>query len=395
MKSLLFLCHRLPWPPDKGDKIRSFHVLEALQRRYRVFLGTFIDDPDDWVHVEAVRQRTAGLCVQPLVRRRATLRSLRGVFTGEALTLPFYRDAGLASWVRNVLRTEKPAGALVYSSGMAQYVQDSPLPVRIMDFCDIDSDKWAQYARSKAWPACLVYAREARRLAVAERAIAERFDASLFVSEQESGMFSERHPDLAARVFTVGNGVDTSYFDPTAPEARPADTAAEVVFTGAMDYWANVDAVKWFAEACWPAVRAVHPGARFAIVGSRPSPEVRRLAELPGVAVTGRVPDVRPWLAGARAVIAPLRIARGVQNKVLEAMAMARAVVATGAALQGLGQVDSPAVRRADEAAPFAAAVAGLLGATVDGGANRRFVLERFSWEASLRPLWPLLEPTA
>jgi sugar transferase (PEP-CTERM/EpsH1 system associated) len=395
MKSLLFLCHRLPWPPDKGDKIRSFHVLEALRRRYRVFLGTFVDDREDWAHVDTVRQRTAGLCVRPLPRRRATVRSLRGLFTGEALTLPFYRDAGLASWVREVLRTERPAVALVYSSGMAQYVQDESLPVRVMDFCDIDSDKWAQYARSKTWPASAVYAREARRLACAERSIAERFDASLFVSAQESGMFAGRHPDLAARIVTVGNGVDTAYFDPAAPEARPGNAGAEVVFTGAMDYWANVDAVKWFAEACWPAVRAIHPRARFAIVGSRPAPEVRRLAELPGIEVTGRVPDVRPWLAGARAVIAPLRIARGVQNKVLEAMAMARPVVATGAALQGLGQVDSPAVQCADEAAPFAAAVAQLLHAPVDGSANRSFVLESFSWEASLQPLWPLLEPAA
>jgi sugar transferase (PEP-CTERM/EpsH1 system associated) len=399
MKPLLFLCHRLPYPPDKGDKIRSFHVLEALRSRFAVHLGTFVDAEEDWAHVDLLRARTASLCVRPLSRRRATLRSFTGLLTGEALTLPFYRDAGLKLWVHQLLRTEpRMCGALVYSSGMAQYVSDEPLPVKVMDFCDLDSDKWAQYARSRGWPARWLYAREARKLARAEGDIARAFDHSLFVSELESALFRERQADLAGRVATLGNGVDTDYFDPARSPARETTGRPHLVFTGAMDYWANIDAVRWFVDECWPVLRQRHPQAQFSIVGSKPSAEVQQLALRDGVCVTGRVPDVRPWLSAADVVVAPLRIARGVQNKVLEAMAMARPVAATSAALQGLGAVTAPEVASGDTAGEFAQAVEHLLMRArqgADASANRDFVIARFGWEATLRPLWPLLERAA
>jgi sugar transferase (PEP-CTERM/EpsH1 system associated) len=261
-----------------------------------------------------------------------------------------------------------------------------------MDFCDLDSDKWAQFAQSKSWPLRWVYGREARQLALVERDLAMRFDHSLFVSELESGLFRSLHPEIASKVTTLGNGVNTDYFEPTQVSVN-ADKGSQVVFTGAMDYWANVDAVTWFAHEVWPQILSRFPKAHFSIVGSNPTAEVLQLGRLAHVTVTGRVPDVRPWLQAAAVVVAPLRIARGVQNKVLEAMSMARPVVATSAALQGLGDVDSPSVYRADSATEFAEAVCRQLARSGTEAAedNRRFVLRRFSWTAALEPLWPLL----
>lgn len=398
MKDLLYLAHRIPYPPDKGDKIRSYHLLRALARRYRVHLATFVDDERDFVHVPEVRRWCADAYFAKLDRRRATLRSLTGLVTGEALTLPFYRDAGLARWVDEQLATGAIERVVVFSSSMAQYVlgERAARCRRVVDFCDVDSDKWRQYAASVAWPKSLVYRREARALLRAERAIAAVFDASALVSGLETALFRTLAPESAARVHTVANGVDTEYFDPELEAAAPwAAGSKVVVFTGAMDYWANVDAVRWFAADVWPRVREREPDALFYVVGSNPAPEVAALAAQPNVVVTGRVPDVRPYLKHAELAVAPLRIARGVQNKVLEALAMARPVVATANALQGLEAPSVPGVVAADTASAFAEAVCATLASPDRGELGRRgreFVRGTFAWDASLERLLRLVE---
>jgi len=339
MRELLFLAHRIPYPPDKGDKIRSFHLLQRLARRYRVHLGAFIDDKRDWSHVEQVKKMCAETCFVALHATRAKLRSLAALATGGPLTLPYFRSARMARWVDDMLRSRRIERIVVFSSAMAQYVERAaPDRVRrVLDFVDLDSDKWRQYSERKRGPARWLYRREAETLFEVERRYAAAFDASLFVSEAEARLFTAQAPEAAARVCVVENGVDTEYFSPQRvyPNPYPADEAA-VVFTGAMDYWANVDAVAWFAREVFPRVLSNFPQARFYIVGTRPTRAVRDLAQLPGIRVTGAVPDTRPYLAHARAAVAPLRIARGVQNKVLEAMAMARPVVASRQAADGI-----------------------------------------------------------
>ena len=339
MRELLFLAHRIPYPPDKGDKIRSFHLLQRLARRYRVHLGAFIDDKRDWSHVEQVKKMCAETCFVALHATRAKLRSLAALATGGPLTLPYFRSARMARWVDDMLRSRRIERIVVFSSAMAQYVERAaPDRVRrVLDFVDLDSDKWRQYSERKRGPARWLYRREAETLFEVERRYAAAFDASLFVSEAEARLFTAQAPEAAARVCVVENGVDTEYFSPQRvyPNPYPADEAV-VVFTGAMDYWANVDAVAWFAREVFPRVLSNFPQARFYIVGTRPTRAVRDLAQLPGIRVTGAVPDTRPYLAHARAAVAPLRIARGVQNKVLEAMAMARPVVASRQAADGI-----------------------------------------------------------
>ena len=338
MRELLFLSHRIPYPPDKGDKIRSFHLLQHLSRRYTVHVGAFIDDARDWNHLEHVKKMCGETCFVELHATRAKLRSLAALATGEPLTLRYFRDPRLAHWVSDMLSSRRIERALVFSSAMAQYLEGASAGIRrVLDFVDLDSDKWRQYSQGKHGPIGWLYRREAETLFRFERRYAAAFDASFFVSEAEARLFIAQAPETAARVSVVENGVDTEYFSPQRPYPNPygADEAV-LVFTGAMDYWANVDAVAWFAREVFPEVRSKFPQACFYIVGARPTRAVLDLAQLPGVRVTGTVSDTRPYLAHARAAVAPLRIARGVQNKVLEAMAMARPVVASPQAVAGI-----------------------------------------------------------
>ncbi|MDQ6646376.1 MAG: TIGR03087 family PEP-CTERM/XrtA system glycosyltransferase [Pseudomonadota bacterium] len=337
MESILFLCHRLPWPPDKGDKIRSYHVLQRLAERYHVYLGTFVDDPADWQHVAAVEAMCAGVCIRPLKPWQTRWRALVALARGEALTVGIYRDRVMRRWVERVLAEHKPTAALCYSSGVASFLTPRAPLRRVMDFVDVDSDKWRQYAQSRGGVARVIYGREARRLAEFERAIATQFDASIFVSEAEATFFRHQLPGSARKVHGIPNGVDVQYWDPQRLYSNPYRPGERVVvFAGAMDYRANVDAVQWFAREVWPLVSARCQHARFYIVGSKPTAAVRALADLAGISVTGRVEDMRPYLAHAHVVVAPLRIARGIQNKVLEALAMEKVLLATPEAYEGV-----------------------------------------------------------
>ncbi len=391
---LLFLCHRIPYPPDKGDKIRSYRWWKTLIEHFRVHLGAFIDDPDDWRHVARIEASCTSSLFRPLRRRTATLRSLGGLIDGRPLSLPYYRDGVMARWVRDRLASSPGARVFVYSSAMAQYVtpKAASSALRVIDFVDVDSDKWSQYAQAKPWPLSWVYRREGRRLASYESGLARAFDLSLLVSAQEATLFQSRLGHDPGRVTQVPNGVDTAYFDPRNGGATPFEPGTEaIVFTGAMDYWANVDAVVWFAREVLPLVRASRPAARFVIVGSNPSAAVSALAGT-GVIVTGRVPDVRPYLAHGSVVVAPMRIARGIQNKVLEAMAMARPVVVTPSGLEGIA-ADANEVLVADQPRPFADAVLAVLSGrhTRLGEAARRRVSSDYSWDQATDRLLSLL----
>lgn len=337
MQSILFLCHRLPWPPSKGDKIRSFHVLHRLAKRYRVYLGTFVDNPDDWQYVPAVKALCAGTCIRALPPWQARLRALTALARGEPLTVAYYRDRCLRRWIENLLAKHQLTLALCYSSGTAPYLIGQKDLRRVMDFVDVDSDKWRQYAQSHRGITSWLYWREARRLAEFERRVAARFDASLFVSEAEAEFFRDHAQESADKIYAVPNGVDSEYWNPERnyPNPYPPGTRA-VVFVGAMDYWANVDAAQWFAREIWPTIHAARRNAHFYIVGTHPTPGVQALEQLEGITVTGQVEDVRPYLAYAHAVVAPLRVARGIQNKVLEALAMAKVLLATPAAYEGI-----------------------------------------------------------
>lgn len=398
MQDLLFLVHRIPYPPNKGDKIRSWNILSYLAGRYRVHVGAFVDDPHDWQYADRVQAIAETTCFLPLVRRKALVRSLRGLLTGAPLTAGYYRDARMRNWVEEISAAVRFERVFVYSSSVAQYVPSNLDPGArvVVDFVDVDSDKWRQYAAKKSWPASWVYGREARTLLALERRISTAATASLFVSEDEAALFRRLSPETAAKTGALLQGVDHAFFDPAnAGETPFAPGSANLVFTGAMDYWANVDAVCWFARDILPGIRARVPGCTFWIVGANPAAEVLALAGLEGVEVTGRVEDVRPYIAHASLAVAPLRVARGVQNKVLEAMAMAKPVVATPEAIEGITAERGREVYVETGEDAFADRVVSVLGEGSEAGigaAARRRVLDSYAWAANLAKIETILE---
>ncbi|MHB1187366.1 TIGR03087 family PEP-CTERM/XrtA system glycosyltransferase [Thiobacillus sp.] len=392
MEGLLFLAHRIPFPPNKGDKIRSFHLLRHLSTRFEIHLGAFVDDPDDWQYRDALKPYCTSIRLLPLHARRARLASLVGLLTGKALTLPYYRNRELTRWANELAASGKVTRGLAFSSAMAQFMP-AGLACRVLDMVDVDSDKWTQYASTQRWPLSWVYAREGRKLAEWEAQAAQDFDATLLVSNDEAALLQQRVPQARNKIGAFENGVDADYFSPARdyPNPYPPDIQG-VVFTGAMDYWPNIDAVTWFADRIFPAVRAAVPGAQFTIVGSRPGEAVLALARQPGVVVTGSVPDVRPWLAHAACVVAPLRIARGVQNKVLEAMAMARPVVASAQATEGIRAEAGRDYLLAQGEADFARAVVTCLQTPASAAQARDCILANYDWSCNLAVIDPLFE---
>ena len=399
MSNLLYLVHRLPYPPNKGDKVRSYHLLKHLAARHRVFLGTFIDDPQDEAYVDKLPEFCADMHIARISPRTARIRSLAGLLGNEALTLPYYRNAGLQDWVERTLREQKIDAAVIFSSAMAQYVQGVPDLRTLVDFVDMDSAKWTQYAANHRWPMSWLYRREGARLLAFERAVAQRATHSFFVTENETELFFRSAPECKGRVDAMCNGVDAEFFSPVHAFPSPYPSGEiPLVFTGAMDYWPNIDAVTWFATEILPQMLQRRPDLKFYIVGRSPTPAVMALAG-ERVVVTGTVDDVRPYLQHARVVVAPLRLARGIQNKVLEAMAMGVPVVASQECSEPVDAVPERDFLTAGTVEDYQRQIECLLQspdrADAMGKAAREQVLARYSWDAHLSNIDRYLEASS
>jgi len=397
MPELLFLTQRIPYPPIKGEKIRPLQILRFLRQRYTVHLGCLVDEEVDWQYVPELEKLCGETHFAPLDPRVAKLACLRGLLTGDPLSVIYFYNRGLDRWVRDLLARRRPEAAFVCSSAMAQYLLGRPHRPRriVMDFADVDADKWRQYAERHSGPMGWVYRRESRKLLAFDREVGQSFDASTFVSPAEAALFRQLAPELAAKAHYVNSGVDSAYFSPDIHHDNPYASGGPVaVFTGTMNYWPNVDAVAWFAREILPLARERIANLRFAVVGSNPDPKVQELARIPGVIVTGRVPDVRPYVAHAAVAVVPLRVAGGVQNKVLEAMAMAKIVVASPRALAGLEAEAARHVKVAEAADAFATAVVGAIegaGGAAFGSGARRCVLDLYEWQRNLTGFLPHL----
>jgi sugar transferase (PEP-CTERM/EpsH1 system associated) len=393
MPDILYLAHRIPYPPDRGDKIRSWNVLKHLATLGRVHLACFADDEADAAHLPALREALGGALGEAHVEVRRlgkVVAGARALLERRPVLLTLFDSPRLHAFVATMLARPEVESVVAFSVQMAQFAPERLRQRFVMDFCDLDSAKFADYAEAGG-PLAAIHRREADKLLAFERAVAARADASLFVSRAEAALFRSRGG--AGNIQALPNGVDLAFYDPTAAFAGVEAPRPLIVFTGQMDYAPNIDAVAWFARQVLPRL----PQASFAIVGRNPAPEVRRLALLPRVIVTGEVPDVRSWLAAAEVVVAPLRIARGVQNKVLEAMALARPVVASPAAFEGIDAEAGRELLVADSAEAQAEAIAGLIAdparARRIGEAARHGMEARYRWESCLAPLAELIRP--
>lgn len=386
---LLFVCHRIPFPPNKGDKIRSFNMLKALSEKFDIYLASFVDDPYDWQYADKLDQ----FCQQKLLLgQNKTLAKVKGssaFLTGKAISLPYYNNGKMQSWIDKTLADYQIKNVFVYSSVMAQFFSQQQLAELnvVVDFVDVDSDKWRQYAAGKSGVAKWIYSREHIKLAKFETQVAMHVNSSIFVSPQEADLFRQQIPvEYHGKVSGMLNGVDTAFFNPQFEQEELFEERVDVVFTGAMDYWANVDAVIWFCKFVWPLVIAKQPDSTFFIVGGNPSEEVKALHGKNGIKVTGRVKDVRPYIGASKVAVAPLQIARGIQNKVLEAMSMEKVVVATSMAIEGI-EADTQNVVITDEPEQFASQVLTLCAEAVNAEDNRKWILANLQWQSTLEAL--------
>ncbi len=399
MEPLLYLTHRIPYPPNKGDKIRSFNLLRYLAERYRVYLGCFVDSEDDDGHIETLSRWCADACVVPLNPRLARLRSTIGLAFGEALTLPYYRSATLRAWVDRTVADQRITKAVAFSSPMAQYLRHLNQVRFVVDLVDVDSAKWMSYADRHRWPLSVLYRREGERLLAFERGAVARAAAGVLVTRAEVELFNRLAPECSPRMHAIENGVDSEFFAPNESLKSPFDSGeAPIVFTGVMDYWPNIDAVTWFAREVLPDVARVRPDVRFYIVGMNPAASVTALSADRRVVVTGKVADVRRYLQHAAAVVAPLRVARGVQNKVLEAMSMARPVVVSAAAAAGLAARQGVEFEVAEGAAAFINRTVTVLDPSYGnrmGECARTRICAHYRWDANLAHFAELIDQMA
>ncbi len=391
MPKLLFLTHRFPYPPNKGDKIRALHILEHMGKRFDVALGCLDGDSEGATNLGWAQERGYKVFCGELGARNRLIGASLSLVKGDPLSLGYFYHAGLQRWTNDNIATEKPDLIYVYSSAMAQYVRMRPKGTRlIVDFVDVDSVKWRQYAATKRPPVSWIYALEGSRLLRHDRRLANEADAALFVSDAELALFKEVVPDAPAHCYAVSNGVDTNYFSPGPHVLERRPEGRTIVFVGVMDYWPNVEAAQWFAAEVLPTVRQRCPDALFQIVGARPNAAIRELGTQPGIEVTGAVPDVRPYVQNASVVVAPLRIARGIQNKVLEGMAMAKPLVTTPEALEGITARDQEHVLVGGDAGLFASeTIRCLTDASLApmGARARAFVVDNYSWARKLKAL--------
>jgi polysaccharide biosynthesis protein PslH len=383
---LLYVVHRVPYPPDKGDRIRAFQILRYLSQKASVHLACLADEPVEPACLDVLRRYCARVAVFTLGSWR-WIRACGSVASGRTVSEGAFSSPQLRALLRQWAAETSFQGCLASASSMVPYLQMPELRnvPAVVDLVDVDSQKWLDYAQASRGPRAWLYHLEGRRLRRLERDLPNWARAVTLVSDAEADLYKRfAAPDC---VSVIGNGVDLDYFRPR-PGAEDQDGC---VFLGALDYRPNVDGLVWFCNEVWPRVRRQRPDAKLHLVGRRPAPAVQRLAQLPGVALVGQVPDVRPFLARAAVSVVPLQIARGVQNKILEAMAMAKATVISPACMSGIQVEDGKNVLIASTVEQWTEAVVGLLQSPnlrrQLGMAAREHVVEEHRWERCLTPL--------
>jgi sugar transferase (PEP-CTERM/EpsH1 system associated) len=394
--TLLFLAHRIPYPPTKGEKLRAFNLLKGLSETYDIWLGAPLDDPDDWQHRDALDEWCIETHIADIRGRTRHRAAVEAVARGEPVSYSYFRERGMMNWVTKLTSDRTFDAVFVYSSGAAPYlkaIRRAPAAT-VMDFVDVDSEKWRVLGETAKGPMKHVYAREAKLLRAEERRLGAMADANLLVTDAECALYTELTGLPAS---TVGNGVDTEYWGAAKTIESPYSTERpRVIFTGVMDYEPNIEAVTWFAAEAMPKLRAMGRNVEFVIAGGRPTKGVQALGEAEDITITGRVEDMRGWLGHADLAVAPLLLARGVQNKVLEAMAAGTPVLTTTPALTGIDAVPGRDALVCETGEAFADSICSLLDdkqrRTSMAEAAQSFVRDGYGWGAKVSTLIDIIE---
>ena len=401
-EDLLIIAHRIPFPPDKGDKIRTYNIVRYLAERYRVTVVCMIDDPADVQHVPTLKDLVHQVTFQVRTAKMMKLHAVTSLLTGRSFTQQCFYSRKLQQVIDDYLDQNLDAPVLCFCSSSAEYLYRSRHEFRSLqtrtllnDLIDVDSEKWSQYAEKENGLLRWVYQREARLLLPFELKIADDFDCTFLVSSEEKAVLAAH--GSVDNVEVLSNGVDLEYFSPDKVDKQKRQTAVhKLVFSGAMDYWPNVEGAVWFAEKVFPLVKASMPAATFCIAGRNPTDEILALQKFAGIEVTGTVEDMRDYLATATICVVPLLIARGIQNKVLESMAMAKPVISTSGAATGTKVIAGKELIVADDEQSMADEIITLLSDSARqiklGEKARAYVEREHSWESHLSRLCELIE---
>jgi sugar transferase (PEP-CTERM/EpsH1 system associated) len=377
---ILYLAHRLPYPPNKGDKIRAFHEIKHFSRKHDIHLLAFCDQMADLLNAEKLKDYCSVVKAVPLNRWPQTIRAVHALCSGLPGTLGYFSSPAMHKALAGELQANSFDLVFAYSSSMAQYALSIPCVRKVLDFVDSDAGKWQQYAKFKKFPVKHLYSHEAKVLAKYERNMIDKFDRSVFVSPRET----DHLPDSAKKKISfIQNGIDTE----SQPVSNKAADEPNIVFVGAMDYFPNIDAAIHFAHNVFPVIRSKCPETKLFIVGSRPASSVLRLSSLPGITVTGTVDKVQPFLMKSRVAVIPIRISQGIQNKILESLAAGLPVVTTSVCAAGLRDIRRLPVVVADDVEDMAKQVLNFLQKPPDAAqfiACRQYLKEAYNWETNL-----------
>lgn len=399
---ILYLAHRIPYPPNKGDKIRSFNEIKHLSKSHEIDLIGLVDNVRDLSFQKNLKKYCRKIFLLPYCSLVAKIHGLVYLASGKSISAGYFYKKKMQNIINKWCSNTDYDVVVCFSSSMAEYIfrskilnlnkiqNNSHRPRLIMDFCDLDSDKWLQYSKKSKFPLSLIYRIENKRLFEYEKKINQNFDHSIFVSKHEANLFSDLY-QKAQNITVITNGVDQEYFSSINSKNSKYQnkltnllSGPKLMFAGAMDYYANIDGVRWFCEKIFPIIKTDFSEVDFFIVGSNPTAEVKNLSKKNGVIVTGFVKDIRPYYNEADICVIPLRVARGIQNKVLESMAMGKAVVTTSQANQGINAIHKKHLMIADNADDFANVVLALLedpAFQVQLGVKaRQFVKENYNW---------------
>jgi polysaccharide biosynthesis protein PslH len=388
---ILYVCHRFPYPPRRGGTIRPFNMIKHLAQSHEVVVCSLTRSDRDTHDAQGIAPFCAEFHIGQVDNRVQALRMLATLPTLLTASASFFHSNKLARDIKRVLVEQKFDLIFVHCSSVAHYVAHVQGIPKILDFGDMDSQKWLEYAQHKAFPLSLGYWWEGTRLRAEEKRLARHFDFCTAITRAERQTMIDYGVQTPTDWFP--NGVDNSFFAPIADVAYDPDT---IVFIGRMDYFPNQQCMVDFCAEVMPRLRARRPALRLQIVGADPSPEIRKLGELPGVTVTGTVPDVRPYVTQAALTVAPLRIARGTQNKILEAMAMGTPVVCSSVAAGGVDAVPGEHIVTADIREDMCNAILHILDNPAERArlaqAGRARVLSNHAWPSSMKRLDAIIE---
>ena len=382
---ILFVSHRFPYPPRSGSKIRAFHMIRHLGNTHEVTVASLARSDTEFEEAHGIDRYCARHFVVRVTNPVQVARMFGRLLTRSSLSSGFFYAPDFARLIRQEMEARAYDLVIAHSSSVAQYVVHLERTSKLLDFCDMDSQKWLAYGEHRPFPIGVGYRIEGIKLRAEERRLAAAFDLCTTATRAEANTLEGYGTACATAWFP--NGVDAEYFAP-GDEAYDSNTLS---FVGRMDYYPNRECMVRFCRDVWPLIRKARPRARLLIVGADPTPSVRRLGRIPGVAVTGSVPDVRPFLRQSAAMVAPLAIARGTQNKILEAMASGVPVVTSSIAARGVDAVAEDHLMVADD--PNAVALAALRLMNDRGArdrlavAGRERMLSHQTWAASMRRL--------